>query len=123
LVIRLSDSETRLAEKEKFRFSINRTTTYPCDDGADPQNVATAIRFGESHEISYCSADKRCCGNCPGTGAVSVHHHHYKNPGRRQNYHNLVRRIIGDDDELRWNEYDNLSPARLSLYGDGSQWI
>jgi hypothetical protein len=31
-----SDSETCLAKKEKFRFSINRTTTYPCDDGPDP---------------------------------------------------------------------------------------
>jgi hypothetical protein len=35
----------------------------------------------------------------------------------------LVRRIIGDDDDLRLKEYDNLSAARHRLSADGSEWL
>ena len=83
------------------------------------------MQFGESHEIAYCSADRHCW-NCPGPGADAddnVHHHHADIGRRDPNYHNLVRRIIDDDDHHRINEYDNLSAARLRLSADGRQWL
>jgi hypothetical protein len=84
------------------------------------------MQFGESHEIAYCSADRHGYGSCPGPGADAddnVHHHHADIGRRDPNYHNLVRRIIDDDDHHRINEYDNLSAARLRLSADGRQWL
>jgi hypothetical protein len=48
-------------------------------------------------------------GTVMGIDADDNVHHHHADIGRRDpNYHNLVRRIIDDDDDHRFNEYDNL---------------
>jgi hypothetical protein len=79
------------------------------------------------NRATSCSVDRHSCGDCPGAGAdVDDNDHHQADVGRGDPiYHNRVRRIIVDDADQRqrFNEYDNLSAARLRLSADGLQWL